>query len=236
MDDKNIKTAMNIVAELLAGTEISAKIPATQSMYNEFYTNSDVYELVTKMLQRMNISIYEYKESIFITAGEENKTFGYTNDDLKKRLNLRVNRELFLVYLIIYETILFFYTDSSTYQVKDFLRMEELLSEMDSVSIRIAGEHEYFEQGSDEMENFRSVALLWDSLPVVTNEDKERNKASRGSKVGYIKLTMNFLSEEKLVTVMDDRFYPTDRMRCITENYFEEYKGRIYQILGEKNA
>ena len=34
--------------------------------------------------------------------------FGYTNDELKKAIGLRLNRELFLAYLIIYDVMTLF--------------------------------------------------------------------------------------------------------------------------------
>ena len=30
----------------------------------------------------------------------------------------------------------------------------------------------------------------------------------------------------------DDRYYPTDRFKALSENYFEDYRGRLYQLLG----
>ena len=81
-------------------------------------------------------------------------------------------------------------------------------------------------------ETFRNVCLLWHELPTATSEDKDRKKASRGSKLGFVKLSFNFLQEQKLFNVVEERFYPTDRFRAIAENYFEEYKGKIFTILG----
>ena len=49
--------------------------------------------------------------------------------------------------------------------------------------------------------------------------------------MGYVKLTMNLLQEEKLFISSEDRFYPTDRFRALAEGYFEDSKGRIYQLL-----
>ena len=65
----------------------------------------------------------------------------------------------------------------------------------------------------------------------MVNEDRDRNKASRGSRMGYVKLTMNFLQGEKLFLATEDRYYPTDRFRALAEGYFEDDKGRIYQLL-----
>ncbi|MCR4838466.1 MAG: DUF6063 family protein [Eubacterium sp.] len=232
MEEKTLSKAMDIFSMLMSGEEIAKNRPGTSELYQIYYANAEVYELVTKLLARLNISVYEYNETLFVTAGEGNKVFGYTNDDLKRILGLRRNRELYLVYFIIYQALLFFYTDSAAYQVKEYVRMEELLEVISRAAEQIVAEKDTFNHTAEEQEGFRSVALLWHELPLMVNEDKDRNKASRGSRYGYVKLTMNFLQGEKLFLSVDDRFYPTDRFRAIVEGYFEDGKGRIYRLLG----
>ena len=231
MEDKSLSTAMEIFSILMSGEEIQKNRPGTSELYQTYYANAEVYELVTKMLARLNMSVYEYNETLFVTAGEGNKVFGYTNDDLKRQLGLRKNRELYLVYFIMYQALLFFYTESATDQVKEYLRQEELLQLVSQAADAIVRENEVFNQTTKELEGFRSVALLWHELPLMVNEDRDRNKASRGSRMGYVKLTMNFLQGEKLFLATEDRYYPTDRFRALAEGYFEDDKGRIYQLL-----
>ena len=232
MDDKTMTTAMEIFSLLISGGEIAKNRPATAELYRDYYANSEVYELVTKLLGRLNIAIYEYNETLFVTAGEGNKVFGYTNDDLKRLLGLRLNRELYLVYFIIYQALLCFYTDSATYQTRDYIRLEELLAAVGSAADAIVKETDVYETlGEKEKEGFKSVALLWHELPLSANEDADRNKAGRGSRLGIVKLTMNFLQGEKLFLSTEDRFYPTDRFRALAEGYFEDEKGRLSSLL-----
>jgi hypothetical protein len=232
MEEKNISRAMDIFSLLLSGEEVARNKPATAELYQAYYGNSEVYDLVTKLLGRLNIAVYEYNETLFVTAGEGNKVFGYTNDDMKKLLGLRLNRELYLVYFIIYQALLLFYTDSATYQIREFVRSEELLAAVTSAAESIVSGTEVFNSLEEkEKEGFRSVALLWHELPLLVNDDADRNKAGRTSRLGYLKLTMNFLQGEKLFLSTEDRFYPTDRFRAIAEGYFEDEKGRIGKLL-----
>ena len=233
MEEKSLEKALEIYSALITGKIVSKQNKETRDLYNDFYSDSLVYEITTKLLKSLNLSLYEYNDSIFISAGDGNKVFGYTNDDLKKAMGLKLNKELFLVYFIIYQALLYFYTDSSTYQIKEYLKLDELIMLVSQAADRIAKEDEIFEKDEDNSrETFRNIALFWHELPTATSEDKDRNKASRGSKLGFVKLTFNFLSEEKLFNCVDDRFYPTDRFRAIAENYFEEYKGKVYALLG----
>ena len=92
--EKSLEKALDIYSALIAGKRVSADDKETSEMYSTFYSDTEVYDTVTGLLQRLNLKLYEYGDSIFVTAGTGNKVFGYTNDDLKKMLGLRLNREL----------------------------------------------------------------------------------------------------------------------------------------------
>ena len=55
------------------------------------------------------------------------RCFGYTNEELRNKLGLRVNRELYLVYFIIYNIITEFYTDSASTTYAEFVRVEDIV-------------------------------------------------------------------------------------------------------------
>lgn len=231
--DKNIERALDIYSVLATGKSISAKDKETEELYNIFYSESEIYDLVVGMLKRLNLKLYEYNEAIFVTAGSGNRVFGYTNDDLKKMLGLRLNKELYLVYIISYELLLQFYKTSDTYQVKDYIRVDELIEKIGNELGRIS-KGSYVVSDEEEGESLKSVAYLWDGLPPMISEDKDRNKASRGSRLGFVKLTLNLLVSEGIVTVIDDRIYPTDRFHAIAENYFEDNGSAIYDALSRE--
>ena len=69
-----------------------------------------------------------------------------------------------------------------------------------------------------------------------TSENQEDIKASRASKSSFVKLVFNFLINEKLFLEVSKRYYPTQRFSAIAENYFEEYRGEIYEALSHKNS
>ena len=89
----------------------------------------------------------------------------------------------------------------------------------------------------DEVEagSFKEIALVWEDMPVVSSEDTSI-RASRGSKAGFVKLVFNFLTSEGLMLESEGRYYPKDKFKALVENYFESYKGRLYEILrGDKD-
>lgn len=232
MEERSLDKALDIYSALITGQEISRSNSDTRDMYEEFYSNSAVYDITTKLMKKLNLSIYEYNDSIYLTAGEGNRIFGYTNDDMKRQLGLRLNKELYMVYFIMYNTLLLFYQDSASYQVKEYVKQEDIVAQIGTYLTAITEDLSVYSMNELEADSFKTVALLWDELPVVTSDDKERNRASRASRTGYVKLTLNFMITQKLFVEVEDRYYPTDRFKAIVENYFEEYKGRIYRILG----
>lgn len=232
MEERSLDKALDIYAALITGKEISRSNPDTRDMYEEYYTNSAVYDITTKLVKKLNLDIYEYNDAIYVTAGEGNRIFGYTNDDMKRQLGLRLNKELYMVYFIMYNILLSFYQDSASYQVKEYVKLEDILEQISTYLSAITSDLSIYSMDELEEDSFKTIALLWDELPVVTSDEKDKNRASRASRTGYVKLTFNFLMEQKLFVSVEDRYYPTDRFKAVVENYFEEYKGRIYKVLG----
>ena len=109
MEMKNLEKAMDIYARLVTGEDVG-RSGANASLYEDYYGNAEVYEILSVMLKKLNLHIYEYKESLFLSPGDGNRVFGYTNEEMKRAMGLRYNRELYLAYFIIYEILLLFYS------------------------------------------------------------------------------------------------------------------------------
>ncbi len=232
MEEKSLEKALDIYSTLITGQEVSRSNADTRELYEEYYGNQAVYDITNRLMKKLNLNVYEYEDSIYITAGDGNRIFGYTNDDMKRLLGLRVNKELYMVYFIMYNALLSFYQDSASYQVKEYVKLSDMLEQVSSYLSRITSDLSVYSMNELEEDSFKTIALLWDELPAVTSDDKDKNRASRASRIGYIKLTFNFLVAQKLFVEVEDRYYPTKRFKAIAENYFEEYKGRIYKVLG----
>lgn len=235
MEMKNLEKAMDIYAKLITGEEIK-RSGANGSLYDEYYGNAEVYEIVGMILKKLNLNLYEYKESLFLSAGEGNRIFGYTNEELKKSMGLRYNKELYLCYFIMYEILLSFYTDSASYQFKEYIKIETVMEEVTKALSVFTKDIAVYNIGEEKQESFQAVALLWDELPASTGENQEDIKASRASKAGFVKLTFNFMVGENLFVEVNKRYYPTERFQAIVEHYFEEYRGQIYDALSNTDT
>lgn len=237
MNHTNLDKAMEIFALLIVGEEVSDAQHV--DLYEEYRNNSEVYDILMAVLQKSNLSLYEFGNSLYVTAGEGNRIFGFTNDELKRAIGLRLNRELYLAYFIIYNTILLFYQDSGSFSYTDYVRSEDVIAQTEA-SMKQALQALHEQALSDVEENsFQTLAALWEDMPLIpSNEDMASLKAARGSKTGFVKLVFNFLISQDLFFESKGRYYVRPRFHALAENYYEENRGRLYEIMtgGEKDA
>lgn len=236
MEERNLDLAMDIVAKLLDGEEIGRSQKKNIALYEEYSSNTEVYDLVQQMLKRMNLKLYEYQYGLYLTAGENNRTFGFSNEELKRVLGVKLNKELYLCYFIMYQTVCFFYKDTTSPNFVEYIRIEDVIRSVDGGLNSILEDIEVLVEGEAEDESFKALSLLWSELPLVTGDDGNSIRAAKNSKSGYVKLTFNFLVSQGLLVEEKERYYPKDRLRALIENYFEEYQGRLYEILQKPEA
>ena len=121
-------------------------------------------------------------------------------------------------------------TISATYA--EFVRVEDIVRKVDDTTAGIVDKKNGFVLSEIEENSFRSLALSWDSLPAATVELSEL-RAAKNSKSGFVKLVCNFLVSQQLLSDNQERYYPTDRFRAVVENYFDESRGRIMELLDQ---
>lgn len=232
MEAKNLDKAMDIFTKLIVGEEISSSIHT--ELYEDYRNNAEVYDILDAMMKKANLNLYECDNALYISAGEGNRVFGFSNEELKKAIGLRLNKELFLAYFIIYNTILLFYKDSGSYSYTDYVRTEDVIGQVTaSLTQVLKGLHEKALNDVEE-NSFQTIGALWEDMPMTAaNEDMSTLKAARGSKIGFVKLVFNFLIEQSLFSESNGRYYVKPRFKAIVQNYYEEYRGRLYAMMNE---
>ena len=104
MENRNLDKALDIVSKLITGENVSER-GENAALYQEYNNNAEVYDIVHMSLKKLNLNIYEYNNGLYVSAGDNNRVFGYSNEELRNVLGLRVNKELYLAYFIIYNII-----------------------------------------------------------------------------------------------------------------------------------
>lgn len=230
MESRNLDKALDIVSGLLMGENISEK-GSNASLYQEYSNNGEVYDIVQKSLKKMNMKIYEYNNSLYVSAGENNRVFGYSNEELRREIGIRSNRELYLAYFVMYNVLTYFYQSSDSSAYAEFVKIEEIISAVDASLSGVLDNRMGIILEDVEENSFKQIALSWDELPAATVEDAAETRAARNSKAGFVKLVLSFMMRQDLLTEVQGRFYPKDRFRALSENYFEEYKGRLLEVM-----
>ena len=231
MDHRNLDKAMEIFACLITGETVGRE--NHRDLYEAYSSQAEVYDILDAVLKKSNnLRLYEYHNTLYVTAGDENRVFGYTNDELKKAIGLRLNRELFLAYLIIYDVMTLFYETTSGEAALTYVKTDMVIESTTALLSGVMARLETIVQNDIEENSFRTLALLWDELPLMAeNDDISTLKAARGSKTGFIKLVFNFLITQALFVESAGKYYITDRMRALVENYFDSCKGRLYEVI-----
>ena len=143
-----------------------------------------------------------------------------------------MNSELFLAYLIIYDVMTLFYETTSGEAALAYVKTDMVIESTTSLLSGVMARLESIVQNDIEENSFRTLALLWDELPLMAeNDDISTLKAARGSKTGFIKLVFNFLISQDLFAESAGKYYITDRMRALIENYYDSCKGRLYEVI-----
>ena len=169
MESRNIEKALEISAKLAAGETVSEQ-GTNAALYQEYSTNPEVYDMVLLSLKKMELSVYEYNNSLFAAPKAHGSLFGYSNEALRRELGLRTNGELYLAYFIIYNIIMEFYTDTISATYAEFVRVEDIVRKVDDTTAGIVDKKNGFVLSEIEENSFRSLALSWDSLPAATVE------------------------------------------------------------------
>lgn len=230
MENRNLDKALDIAAALFMGEQVGSR-GGNAMLYEEYSRNPEVYDILLRILGRLDISLYEYNNSLFISPGSSNRVYGFSNEELKRVMGLRLNKELFLAYFIIYCVITEFYRDSAGSTYLEYLRAEDVIRAVNAALGGLIDRSGGIVMEEAEKDSFKAIALLWDELPDVSADDKSGVRAAKNSRSGFVKLTFNFLVEQKLFTESEERYYPTDRFRAVAENYFENGRGRLYEIM-----
>jgi hypothetical protein len=161
--------------------------------------------------------------------------FGFTNEELKKTIGVRLNRELYLCYYIMFTIMTRFYQDSATYSYIEYVKIEDVIQAVDQGLASVISKIEVLVLNEIEENSFRTLALMWEDLPMISVEESVIRRAARNSKIGYVKMVVNFMVSQRLLMEAEERYYPTMRFRALMENYYTEHQGRLYELLNGKD-
>lgn len=233
--DQTIQMAIKIVTKLMNGEDVNRI--ENSGEFEAYLSDSDIFDYVNQFVEGFGLELIDdFGDGLYLSCGVNNKVFGYSNEELRKRLKINNNSELYMIYFILYGVILEFYADSFTPTYKTYLKRGELVHNIDQLLKNIISDIASFTSDDIKYDSFKQIAMLWDNMPILSSsevEDINRIKVNQYSKAGYVKKLMQFLKEEKLFIEENDMYYPSNRFHALAQNYFRKKGSDIYALLNQ---
>ena len=207
--------------------------------YHYAFQRSEVREVLEEVIEReAEVKIFAAGGSIYLTPGVDNRYFGYSNAELRERMKLRTNSELYLAYFVILCFLAKFYnSEDQALTARQFVPLEELeetVTEHVEAVMEADGE-EVSRQEEEYQLNLSRVAASWQDLPAF--DDSVKNlKLARNNRVSFLLRVMRFLEEEELVQILEDReIRILPKMEHIVLKYYfhSQRKEMLLQLLAQ---
>ncbi len=238
--DENLDVALEIINTLIQNKEISKE--KNLSLYQKYVNSSEIGNLTDKIAEKMGFDIYRMDNTLNLCVMLDNKIFGYTNEELKKKIKMiNKNEDIYLMYFIILTILTCFYRESGLNSPRSYLNLSELL---ETIEIKFQSlVKEDIEKTSKENEyNFVDIKNVWERLQ---DAREDIVLGGKNDKISFVKLVLNFLEEEKLINFNEERqiISITTRFKAIVYFYFENSKENknklleyVYNLGGDENA
>jgi len=230
---ETLELALEIFNALLMGEEVSRSY--NKNLYESFLYNVDIEETVLFIAEKFDMELYRYNDKLYLCPGVKNQLFGYTNEELRKkiaRVNKNSNDELYLCYFIIMVIITMFYKESNMDTYVNYIKLADLIEEVSSKFDALINMEDLEQAGEEYSYDFPRIARAWMTLK---DGREEIGLGGKNDKVSFVRMVCQFLQEEKLLTFDGDRnlYFPTDRFKAIIYNYFEnrENKNDLYEFV-----
>ena len=238
--DENLDVALEIINTLIQNKEISKE--KNLSLYQKYVNSSEIGNLTDKIAEKMGFDIYRMDNTLNLCVMLDNKIFGYTNEELKKKIKMiNKNEDIYLMYFIILTILTCFYRESGLNSPRSYLNLSELL---ETIEIKFQSlVKEDIEKTSKENEyNFVDIKNVWERLQ---DAREDIVLGGKNDKISFVKLVLYFLEEEKLINFNEERqiISITTRFKAIVYFYFENSKENknklleyVYNLGGDENA
>ncbi len=207
--------------------------------YHFAYQRSEVRHIVEELIEKeASVKIFQTGGTLYITPGVDNLLFGYTNAELREKIKLRDNGELYLAYFSMLCLLAKFYnSEDQSLASRQFVPIEELeqtiTDYVQTVSETAEDQLELLEESYQL--SLRSVAEKWLDLP--TFDDKIKNlRGARNNRISFLLRVLRFFEEEGLVLVLEEReirLLPKLQHLILKYYFHGQRKEMLLQLLSE---
>ncbi len=207
--------------------------------YSYHYQDPNVRLIIEDIIEKeADIKVFEAGECLYLSAGVDNRYFGYTNEELRTKMKLDNNQELYLAYFAMLCLLAKFYnSDDQAFTSRQFLPLEEL---EETITTHV---EEISEASSEEVEavevetklSLSVVASLWKEMPAFDDTLKYQRRG-KNNRISFLLRVLAFLEAEGLVQVLEDReirLLPKLEHLVVKYYFHSQRKDFLLQLLSE---
>lgn len=187
------------------------------------YEDPEVSEVIGILEDEAGILLVRSGDTLYYTPKTDNRFFGFNNEELRERMKLSNNTELYAAYLIVLAILIKFY-NGENYNIKcrSVLKVEELERYV-TTKLEIFSEKETGEADEQSLGfNFSAVARHWLALPPYDEKISHYTRSS-GTRISLIYKTLAFMKEQGLINIANDNeIFTTDKLDVMATAYYPE--------------
>ena len=236
---KDITTIGKALKILIEKGELSRAEHPT--LHESIINDGGQLEDLGSICRTMGLFLCENAGTFYVSSIPGDKTFGYTNEELRLGINSYFkNQDLYTVLFIIANIVTEFYPEASLSPTKPFIKKNDIMDIIDK-KIEILRKDADLENISDKTSyNFEVVVKKWSEIPrVIFNkgEGDSYKRQGKESKIQLLNSALLLLKKNdliKLVEINDDEaIYITERFKAIISKSYneDEIQVEIYTII-----
>lgn len=208
------------------------------NLHEAIINDAGILDDLENFCQYMGLFLNERAGVFYVSPIPGVKTFGYSNEELRKEFGYSFNNEdLYTALFIIANVITEFFPEASSIPAKQFLKSNELMEIVDR-KIDILREQANLDEISYEKSyNFDIVVKKWTELPRVKLDKADAKEFGKSSKLQLLNTTLRFLENQELIKIVDfngdKSLYITERFKATVLNAYnsDEIQSEIFSYI-----
>lgn len=218
-------------------SHLAAKGSVAKGDYADLYSDEDVRSLAQSFASRVQCTIIDDADAIYLIPIATDSPFHMTNEQIKKDFLTAksLNMDIYLMYLAIIVFVGCFYDSYTSWEPHDFVTLQSWLEKMNQRIDALATrkEEELRQAETDYNVNWVALVRKWTDLDSV-KETVKKQDARTTSRTGFLMMTKRFLETQGLLHDNGAGEYSlTEKAKTIFTNYYleERYNRGITDFL-----
>jgi hypothetical protein len=154
------------------------------------------------IMPQAEVDIFEVKGTIYITPMVGSKLFSYRNEEIKRALNLKTNKELYTAYFVMLCLISMYFSGEDSNSTRNYVPVQQLEQYISKYTSEILASTEEDLKSIEDETGFplKAIAETWDNLDPFNPEIKNLRRASK-NRVSFILRVCDFFEDEGYLKV-----------------------------------